>query len=135
MMTARSRDDAKRKRRARPGVRRRRTQAIVATVEAGNLADGRIDDRGETEIWLQIQARLEIDYLRRRAEQQLELAQAASHTAAVAAHVTIAEAYLERVVALEELWQSADCPGASAAPATPQAPSIPDTPLIQGDDR
>lgn len=37
------------------------------------------------------------DYLYRRAEQQLELAQAATHPAVVKAHYLLADAYLERL--------------------------------------
>lgn len=39
----------------------------------------------------------ESDYLERRAEEELEAAQAAAHPAAVRAHYTLASAYLERL--------------------------------------
>lgn len=39
----------------------------------------------------------ESEYLERRAEEELEAAQAAAHPAAVRAHYTLASAYLERL--------------------------------------
>ncbi len=134
MMAARGRPDQKRKRRSRPGVRRRRKQAI-ATALVTSKTEEEIVANDDIEVWLHIQTRLEIEYLRKRAEQQLGLAQLAIHTAAVAAHVAIAEAYLERVVALEQLRQLSDLTDERDAPG--KAPSHPSyhLPLIQGDDR
>jgi hypothetical protein len=40
---------------------------------------------------------IDSDYLERRAEEELEAAQAAAHPAAVRAHYTLASAYLERL--------------------------------------
>lgn len=135
MMSLRTRQDDKRKRRARPGVGRRRSQAIAAKIGRKKATENEIEGCDEGEIWLQIQTKLEIDYLRRRAEQQLDLAQAATHTAAVAAHVAITEAYLERVVTLEDLRKSHNWASDDAAPEPVPAPPSSLPPLIQGDDQ
>ncbi|MBM3928132.1 MAG: hypothetical protein FJ335_06715 [Sphingomonadales bacterium] len=62
-------------------------------------------------------ASVDFDYYQRRAEAQLELAQKSLEPAAVAAHVAIAERYLE-ICEPARLAEIAEQPGPRLAPVT-----------------